>query len=349
MTFAVAFVMGACHEPSLRVEQLQGFPDGEKGIEQGVSACYAGVIDDCLIMAGGCNFPEVPVAEGGTKRYYRGIYAARLDGGNVLRWERVGWLPTAAAYGVSVTVPDGVICLGGNNEKTSLRSVFKIRLEDGKAVIDSLPELPVALDNFTGALHDDSLVVSGGGQVYALDLDDMMEGWRLVAKTDGVRLQAVSGFIDREYCVWGGYSPKTDDQDASLSLDGMCFDDGNIFRIDGPSNSADGRTSFLGGAAAINLDSNTVVAMGGVNRDVFLEALNHPAPDYLTHPIDWYKFSPWVFVCRDKMWTPVGASQHVARAGAALVKHHDDLYLIGGELKPGIRTPSVCRIIISRF
>ena len=67
---------------SFVVESLENFPADEKGIEKGVSACYAGTIGDCLLMAGGCNFPEKPVAEGGKKRYYRGIYMARLDGGN---------------------------------------------------------------------------------------------------------------------------------------------------------------------------------------------------------------------------------------------------------------------------
>ena len=36
---------------------MRGFPTDEVGIEQGVSACYAGRIDDQLVMAGGCNFP----------------------------------------------------------------------------------------------------------------------------------------------------------------------------------------------------------------------------------------------------------------------------------------------------
>ena len=102
----------------------------------------------------------------------------------------------------------------------------------------------------------------------------------------------------------------------------------------------------LCGAAAVNLNADMVVVMGGVDNDIFLHALNSPAPDYLTHPSEWYRFSPWLFSYGRKGWNPVGQSRHVARAGASLVAHKGILYLIGGELKPGIRVPSVCRITI---
>ena len=335
-------------QATLVVEPLTGFPDDEKGIDQGVSACYAGVIDDYLIMAGGCNFPDVPAAEGGNKHYYRGIYAAHLNDGHTLKWKRIGWLPDAAAYGVSVTTADGVICVGGNNEKTSLQSVFKIRMEDGKAVIDSLPSLPVALDNFTGAFQDNLLIVYGGHQVYCIDFDQIEKGWLLTHEVKKELRQPVSGLIDGDYYVWGGYTPKTKRKKAFLSLDGMKFDANDVYDVDGPVVIGEDDKVFLGGAAAVNMDDLTLVAMGGVDKDIFLKALNNPVPDYLTHPIEWYRFNPYIFVYYYGEWNTVGASQHVARAGAALVKHGKSLYLIGGELKPGIRTPSVCRIDIKQ-
>lgn len=336
-------------QSNLVVEPLTGFPDDEKGIGQGVSACYAGVIDDYLIMAGGCNFPDVPAAEGGKKHYYRGIYAARLNDSGTLKWERIGELPIAAAYGVSVTAADGVICVGGNNEDTSFQSVFKIRMEDGKAVLEQLPSLPVALDNFTGAIQENLLVVFGGHQVYTLDLDKVQEGWKLLAEIKRELRQPVSGFINGNYYVWGGYTPKTKRKKASLMLDGLKFDASEVYDVDGATLMFDEEKVFLGGAAAVNINEITLVAMGGVNKDIFLKALNHPAPDYMTHPVEWYQFNPYIFVYLVDEWVTAGMSQHLARAGAALVKHNESLYLIGGELKPGIRTPSVCRIEIKHY
>jgi sialate O-acetylesterase len=326
---------------SLIVEPLTGFPRDEKGIEQGVSACFAGTIGNCLIMAGGCNYPDVPAAQGGKKKYYRGIYMAHLDGGNHLNWQRIGNLPVAVGYGVSISVPDGIICIGGNNEKTSLKSVFKIRLNGKKAVVESLPALPEPLDNFTGALCGDSIVVFGNNKVYALCLSSMVDGWKLVKQIDVVRQQPVSGFVDGDFCVWGGFSPMHADVPATLSLDGLRFHDNEVSSLASP---FDGETVFLGGATATNMNAQTVVAMGGVNKDIFLKALNNPADDYLTWSPDRYRFNGKVFMFTSHGWKYVGENHHLRRAGATLVKYGESLYLIGGELKPGIRTPSVCRI-----
>lgn len=70
------------------VRQMQGAPAEEAGIGQGVSACYAGVHNGMLMMAGGCNFPEVPASEGGKKRFYRGIYVADASADSVFVWKK---------------------------------------------------------------------------------------------------------------------------------------------------------------------------------------------------------------------------------------------------------------------
>lgn len=161
------FVLSLCCLPSaatISFRLMKGFPHDEAGIEKGVSACYAGRIGSTLIMAGGCNFPDKPVAEGGAKRYYHGIYAARISKRDTLRWQKVGDLPAEAAYGVSVSTDDAVVCVGGNNAHKSLTTVIKIRLAGGKSAIDTLPSLPCPMDNFTGALDGSCLLVRGSGR-----------------------------------------------------------------------------------------------------------------------------------------------------------------------------------------
>lgn len=134
-----------------RVEYVKGFPSDEAGIEKGVSACFAGTVDNMLLMAGGCNFPEKPAAEGGLKRYYQGIYAAEITRENQLKWTLVGKLPQPCAYGVSIPLPSGLLCIGGNNLNESFDSAFEIILKDGKATLKQYPSLPVKMDNFAGA------------------------------------------------------------------------------------------------------------------------------------------------------------------------------------------------------
>ena len=54
----------------IHVQQMSGFPNQEFGYELGVSACYAGIIGNKLVMAGGCNFAGKSAAEGGPKYFY---------------------------------------------------------------------------------------------------------------------------------------------------------------------------------------------------------------------------------------------------------------------------------------
>ena len=65
-------------------------------LEKAVSGHYAGWLKGELSTYGGCNFPDVPCADGGQKVYY------------------------PKAYGASVQVPDGVVYIGGMNAERSL-------------------------------------------------------------------------------------------------------------------------------------------------------------------------------------------------------------------------------------
>ena len=132
-------------DQATNISSMSGFPSGEAGYELGVSACYAGFIGDYLIVAGGCNFPEP-----GKKKYYSGIYAAKVTGKEeALTWEMIGNLPEPAAYGGVVSTGDSLVLVGGCNTEHSLKTVLSIHLdqEKGTPILNVLPELPCTVDN----------------------------------------------------------------------------------------------------------------------------------------------------------------------------------------------------------
>ncbi|MBQ7179675.1 MAG: sodium/solute symporter [Bacteroidaceae bacterium] len=137
---------------------------------QGVSGAFAGFIPkdflsplNCVLVAGGCNYPDVPAAEGGQKVFYTDIYAHALSGLD-RRWWRAGSLPCALAYGASVSTPEGVVCLGGtaDGKKSEDYAVLLTLGTSGEAISRDLPLLPVALDNFAAAYGDGFIYVAGG-------------------------------------------------------------------------------------------------------------------------------------------------------------------------------------------
>lgn len=348
---------------SIRLQKMNGFPKSEKGINQGVSACYAGILNRKLLIAGGCNFPGTPASEGGKKKYYQGIYAAEMNPDTLFFWNKVGELPMPAAYGVSVSCVDGIICAGGMNEHGALTTVYKIQWNEkkGKISLETLPDLPYALDNMYGTLVGNQLFITGGNRngkpsnsFLCLDLDNLAAGWQQLPDFPGAaRVQPVCAgqYKNNEVCIylWGGFAASTDGKPATLSTDGYCYSSASRqwTPVATPTGNND-ETISLGGGTAIAISENLILCTGGVNKDIFLAALQHPEKDYLLHPAEWYKFNDRILIynIRQNTWQEVARNSQTARAGAALTGWDKVFYNINGELKPGIRTPEIIKITI---
>lgn len=148
--------------------------------------------------------------------------------------------------------------------------------------------------------------------------------------------------------MWGGFAGKGDNREATLNTDGLAFNpaSGKWSELASPVNS-NAEPVSTGGGIAVTLPDGRIVVTGGVNKDVFLEALRNQAPDYLSHPIEWYRFNDQVCVYDPvaSTWSLGGTDSEIARAGAAAaVTPEGEIWLIGGELKPRIRTPKVSKI-----
>ena len=98
-------------------------------------------------MQEGCNFPDKPVAEGGKKRFYKGIYRAELSESTSLKWIKIGEMPEEAAYGVSVTYKDTMYFVGGCNLNGSLTCAYSLTLEGEKFCSLYKETSPIALHN----------------------------------------------------------------------------------------------------------------------------------------------------------------------------------------------------------
>ena len=337
------------------IQRLVGFPTEEQGFDKGVSACYCGVINGYLYIAGGCNFPDKPVAEGGKKRFYKAIYAAKLNAdSDRLEWKTVGQMPQPAAYGVSVTYENSLIFVGGNNETGGLTTAIRLRPTATGMQQEALPSLPHALDNMAGAVVGHILYVVGGNcegvatqKVWSLDLKNTAkQGWKEEPSIPGIaRVQPIAAALAGDLLgVWGGFAPKTDSKAAQLAMNGASYNAGcgTWTALPVPTD-AIGEEVFTGGATAIATPQKGVVVVGGVNKDVFLAAINKLPEGYLLHEPEWYRFNSRVLCYRDGAWTQLLQHPSVARAGCALAYWDGWVYVVGGELKPGIRTPEIVR------
>lgn len=347
------------------VHSVVGFPSAEPGYSLGVSACYAGQIGDYLVMAGGCNFPEA----GKPKRYYAGVYAARIDR-ETLQWRLVGFLPEPAAYGATVASGDSLLFIGGNNNDHSLASVYSVHLNAAGTGIElnRLADLSATVDNMAMALAGTDVFVVGGNQNgkpsanvlrYQLDSNVTNQGANSIAQASNntasatirvpgaPRVQPIAAAYNNKVYVWGGFY--ADGEQSKVHTDGYVYDiRTKEWGVLSAPRSADGEEMTLSGGIAW-ADGNRLYATGGVNRTIFLDAISGryecvKKDDYLKQSIGWYKFSGnlYVFDAVAGQWlTTTFASQALARAGAQAVPTRLGVYYIGGELKPALRTPQI--------
>ena len=141
--FLLLLCVAGCGQPvskkqntMINWKKLPDLPGAADTASLGVSAPFAGIHNGVLIVAGGCNFPDKPVTEGGAKRYYSEIFVLLPEG-----WKEIDRLPRPVAYGATVSTPEGIVCIGGNNSDSSLVEVSRISYNPTKGEVAALPYL----------------------------------------------------------------------------------------------------------------------------------------------------------------------------------------------------------------
>ena len=336
---------------------FQALPSLEISLNQGVSGAYSGNIDGQAIVAGGCNFPNTPAAEGGAKVFYNAVYALRGK-----QWTKIGELPHALAYGVSITTQEGIVCLGGNDGKHSSDKVFLLKtkgISQKEVTTTSLPALPLPLDNFVGAATPDGTIYIAGGQSngvasqQAFSLKPGAKQWKeLPLLPDATRIQATAvvqnGANGPLFIVFGGYSNSSN----QVATESLIYDiKAGTWRKTSPI-VADGKAIALVGAASISSGSMFVVCFGGVNKERFEAAIQGKyGDDYLQHDAEWYKFrsSLLIYNTITNTWVTETSSPLLARAGMSVISMDNQWMIVNGESKPGVRAKEVTMVKMETY
>lgn len=358
--------------------------------EQGVSAPFAGSIHQNLIVAGGCNFPDVPAAKGGAKRFYADIYELpHPDHDPQAQWRKIGELPQPMAYGVSVTVPNGMVCVGGTTDGVNSSAATYLLHTDAhhKLQITPLPALPLSLDNLTGAYGGGYIYVAGGqhngeavNAAFRLQYPGGKAWERLPDFPGRARVQPASAVQNNAtapcFYLVGGFAPATKTEQAWAHTDGWCFNAATRQWSKMADIVPHGQTEPMTLAGAIGISSGCahIVFVGGVNKQVFEQAVNRPLlieqtekclqrtptlalqqqlnrlnqeqAAYLNHPEGWYRFNNELVIYHTitDTWVTESQSPLMARAGAAFIRCGHEWIVVNGETKPGIRSAAVTAV-----
>ena len=207
MRFWVSLILAAglvaCHTETLNVTVLKAIPDA--AYAKGVSAPFCGVAGDALVVAGGANFPDKSLLEGGAKRVYADIWACEAG-----EWVHAGLLPDSTAYGATFAVDGALVLAGGNVCGVTTDKVYELTLQDGAAVLCALPPLPEPMEQCGWTRDGDRLYLVGGvgtTGVYACTVGEYI--WTRLADLPEPLVQPVAFASGGHLYVWGGVNPET--------------------------------------------------------------------------------------------------------------------------------------------
>ena len=214
-----------------------------------------------------------------------------------------------------------------------------------------------------GAASGNTIYVAGGNRngspstsMLSLNLDEPELGWKEEVPFPGAaRVQPVCAVQDGMLYLWGGFCPSQNGGEASVATDGYRYLplQERWEPVPAPAVAETGEPLTLTGGTSCVWSDSIILCTGGVDKDIFLDAISGDykriaKEDYLLQPVAWYRFNGrlMAYNTRRNHWEEWEESACLARAGAALLGKGQQLFIVGGELKPGIRTAEISRITI---
>lgn len=352
-------------------------------VQHGLATPFAGLSNGMIIVAGGCNFPNTPVYEGGIKKYYDDIFVLD-ESAKDPQWMLNGKFPYPIAYGASVIIDEGIVYIGGKNIEKEFADVHLIswNTKNKKVALEKWPTLPFSMSNMAAAVVNHTIFVAGGtangklaNKFLALDIskkgtDDFK--WKELQDFPGpARVQPVAvaqnAAEEKHFYLFSGSSFPEGDENPTITTDGLEYNPktkqwSNLSDI----NPENGIVYSLHGASGIPIGVHHMLFIGGVNRELFtagfmlerqysdalkardslqIKKIAQKKYAYLTHQPEWYHFNTDVLVYHTitDTWSIIDEYPYPGPAGAPIVKSGKNWYIINGETKPGVRSPKVYR------
>ena len=307
----------------------------------GVAGAFSGFVGNQLVIAGGANFPDAMPWDGGIKTWWQTAYAINVDSKEA-NWNIYNdFLPEPLGYGVSIQLPEGILCIGGCNATQCSDQVFLITQTDGKLSISTdWPSLPVPLANATGALLGNQIYIAGGqssmseeeatNHFFMLDLNNIKKGWNVLpswpGKSRGYAVSAAQkdGF-DHCFYLFSGRDYKPGGYIEVLT-------DGYVYNPRLKSWSVVEQEFPVMAGTATPIGLNHILFLGGVHQ-LIPGSMEHPGFD---NKVRLFHTITKTMIEKEEIPFPVGVTSQIIRKG-------NQIYLASGELKPGIRTPYILK------
>lgn len=340
----------------------------------GLAGVFTGVSNHVLLIVGGSNFADgAKPWQGGKKLHRDDIYVLKKEAANKFAWlgPKPAHLKQKIAYGASVTLPEGVICAGGETDGANSSSEVLMMNWDAlksEVLFKEMPSLPIPVANAGMANIGMRIYLIGGesngkpsAKCFLLDLSTVQPQWQSLADLPIAMSHsvAVAQSNGKNQCVYviGGRS-STPSGISDLHNTTFCYDP-TVKKWLKLKNVGDGNnTTNLSAATGVANGNTNIILIGGDKGNVFhqietynakiakaqneaekqklqnekLELLNN----HQGFSKDIYQYNT---ITND--WKKIGELPFYGQVTTIAVKWDGDIFIPCGEIKPGLRTGNV--------
>lgn len=334
----------------------------------GLAGAFSGIHNGVLIIAGGANFPEDPPWEGGKKVWWDKIHVLHKTEGHYQWINNLDLrLDQGNAYGISIATQAGLLCIGGGNEAGIVSDIILLSWDETTQTLsrETLGKLPPDLVVNAGAMVNDEIFISG-----------IIEGKNHLIKLNVEKLLEENidpyAWIQLEGCpgpprIFPAFATQSNGETTCLYLFGgrtvndgkmKILEDGYFFNLKEKQWKPIENTPPVMAAPAMSYGANNILIFGGDDGKLLLERDEmerriRRGPDqveidslslllknsFSNHP--GFSQQVYAFNTITNSFQRIGSMPFLAPVTTNSVLWDDQIVLVSGEIKPGIRTPAI--------
>lgn len=332
----------------------------------GIAGPVTGICNNYLLVGGGANFPGRLPWLGGHKVYYKNVFVYRIADRNLTYEGHTFELPEPIAYGANASSPKGICVVGGENDNGPSSHVYLITgtIKDFKTI--GLPDYPVAVTNACAVVIGNTLYVVGGetrdavtAALYKLDLDYTERGWEPLASLPHSASHGMIVATEEGFYFMGG---------RCKGIGGVSTLYSDVYYYSVPENSWTTRKKLpyvlSAGAGGMYVDGK-IVLLSGDRGDRFhateeiIHAINDQSDPQVknrltqekihlqeTHP--GFSKDVLLFTPTDNSWKVCDSIPFPVPCTTSAVQAGSCMYIPSGEIRAGVRTPSILRLEVKK-
>ncbi|PIF02197.1 MAG: hypothetical protein CR996_01055 [Draconibacterium sp.] len=344
-------------------------------VQPGLAGAVCGLISDELVVAGGSNFPDSLPWLGGTKTYYDDVYCYRLNGSDSSWKVSELKLPEPLAYSACISMNNLIYSIGGENSEGLSSKVFSISKKDDGFVLSEQTALPKPVSNAGIAFVGNTIYLVGGSGLdgavsdfYSANEQDTVFSWERLPDLPQALSSpvVVSQWDGKEACIYvlGGRN-KTGRLSTFYSAIWKYSPSSKEWNKVGDIKSDAGEPVTLAAGCGAAFDKHYIFLFGGDNGVLYNKTedfiyriaeesdaevkrtLNEEKIAHLTdHP--GFCRDIIVFNTLTNQCATVGETPSAAQVTTSVVRNGNRYFIPNGEIRPGVRTPEVTQLIITK-